>query len=298
MTPRTPTTTSWWSAPGSAGRSAALRLAEKGYRVARARGRPPVRRRRVRRAPRGTCGASSGRRGWAASASSASTGCPTSRCSPAPASAAARWSTPTRSTAPDEAFYDDPQWRDITDWRAELAPHYDLASRMLGVVQNPTITPSDEAMRDGRRPDGRRAHVPPHAGRGVLRRRAGRGPCRTRTSAAPARTRTGCIAVRRVHDRLPARRQEHPGEELPVAGRAAGVRGRPLTTVTRAAARAGRAGRSRRSAPAPGSPRRTRDTVTADAGGARRRHLRHPAAAAPDARHRRGCRTCRRGSAS
>ena len=64
-----------------------------------ARGRPTVRRRRVRRAPRGTCGASCGRRGWAASASSASTGCPTSRSSPGPASAVGRWSTPTRSTA-------------------------------------------------------------------------------------------------------------------------------------------------------------------------------------------------------
>jgi cholesterol oxidase len=48
---------------------------------------------------------------------------------------------------PDEAFYDDPQWRDITDWRAELAPAYDLASRMLGVTQNPTTTPSDVAMK-------------------------------------------------------------------------------------------------------------------------------------------------------
>jgi cholesterol oxidase len=48
---------------------------------------------------------------------------------------------------PDEAFYDDPQWRDIADWRAELAPAYDVASRMLGVTQNPTTTPSDVAMK-------------------------------------------------------------------------------------------------------------------------------------------------------
>jgi cholesterol oxidase len=48
---------------------------------------------------------------------------------------------------PDEAFYDDPQWRDVTDWRAELAPAFDLASRMLGVTQNPTTTPSDVAMK-------------------------------------------------------------------------------------------------------------------------------------------------------
>jgi cholesterol oxidase len=45
------------------------------------------------------------------------------------------------------AFYDDQQWRHITDWRDELAPFYDQAKRMLGVVQNPTITPSDVAMK-------------------------------------------------------------------------------------------------------------------------------------------------------
>lgn len=44
-------------------------------------------------------------------------------------------------------FYTDRQWAHITDWEAELAPHYDQASRMLGVVTNPTTTPSDEAMR-------------------------------------------------------------------------------------------------------------------------------------------------------
>jgi len=48
---------------------------------------------------------------------------------------------------PDPAFYDDPQWRDIADWQAELAPYYVLASRMLGVVRNPTMTASDEAIR-------------------------------------------------------------------------------------------------------------------------------------------------------
>ncbi|TDQ05823.1 GMC family oxidoreductase [Labedaea rhizosphaerae] len=48
---------------------------------------------------------------------------------------------------PLKAFYADKQWSHITDWEAELAPHYDQASRMLGVVENPTITPSDEVMR-------------------------------------------------------------------------------------------------------------------------------------------------------
>lgn len=44
-------------------------------------------------------------------------------------------------------FYDDPQWRHIADWRAELAPALDQAKRMLGAVPNPTVTPADEVMR-------------------------------------------------------------------------------------------------------------------------------------------------------
>ncbi|MDX3191379.1 GMC family oxidoreductase [Streptomyces sp. MN03-5084-2B] len=49
---------------------------------------------------------------------------------------------------PLKPFYRDRQWAHITDWEAELAPHYDQASRMLGVVTNPTITPSDVVMRE------------------------------------------------------------------------------------------------------------------------------------------------------
>jgi cholesterol oxidase len=48
---------------------------------------------------------------------------------------------------PMPAFYDDPQWRHITDWRAELAPYYDLAGRMLGVTTYPHTTAADRAMR-------------------------------------------------------------------------------------------------------------------------------------------------------
>ncbi len=47
---------------------------------------------------------------------------------------------------PLDAFYQDPQWRDITDWKAELAPFYDQAKRMLGVVENPLRTPADDVM--------------------------------------------------------------------------------------------------------------------------------------------------------
>ncbi|MFI5798728.1 GMC family oxidoreductase N-terminal domain-containing protein [Streptomyces sp. NPDC051677] len=44
---------------------------------------------------------------------------------------------------PPKAFFDDPQWRDITDWQEELKPYYDQAERMLGVRLNPTMSPSD-----------------------------------------------------------------------------------------------------------------------------------------------------------
>ncbi|HEX7150187.1 MAG TPA: GMC family oxidoreductase [Thermoanaerobaculia bacterium] len=49
---------------------------------------------------------------------------------------------------PPQAFYDDAQWRGITDWRRELAPHYDQARRMFGVVENPRETAADKAMRE------------------------------------------------------------------------------------------------------------------------------------------------------
>ncbi|MEW2509927.1 GMC family oxidoreductase [Streptomyces sp. NPDC046870] len=44
---------------------------------------------------------------------------------------------------PPQPFFEDPQWRHITDWQEELKPYYDQARRMLGVRLNPTMTPSD-----------------------------------------------------------------------------------------------------------------------------------------------------------
>jgi cholesterol oxidase len=42
---------------------------------------------------------------------------------------------------PPAGFFDDPHWAGITE--AELSPFYDLASRMLGVTTQPSMTPSD-----------------------------------------------------------------------------------------------------------------------------------------------------------
>ena len=46
-----------------------------------------------------------------------------------------------------DAFYTDKQWVHITDWRDELAPFYEQAKRMLGVMRNPITTPSDDVVR-------------------------------------------------------------------------------------------------------------------------------------------------------
>lgn len=47
---------------------------------------------------------------------------------------------------PLPAFYDDPAWASLTDWRDELAPYLAIAKRMLGATTNPMRTPSDEVM--------------------------------------------------------------------------------------------------------------------------------------------------------
>jgi cholesterol oxidase len=44
---------------------------------------------------------------------------------------------------PHDAFFTDPQWGHITDWRQELAPHYDQAQRMLGRAEAPADSPAD-----------------------------------------------------------------------------------------------------------------------------------------------------------
>jgi cholesterol oxidase len=49
---------------------------------------------------------------------------------------------------PPTPFFRDGQWAHITDWQAELAPHYATAQRMLGVTVNPCEGPVEQLMRD------------------------------------------------------------------------------------------------------------------------------------------------------
>ena len=83
-------------------------------------------------------------------------------------------------------------WSHITDWKSELAPYYDQAKRMLGVVENPLDTRRRRG-RCSRWPTemGVGRHVPPDARSGVFfggpGQAAGRGGAPTRSSAAPGR---------------------------------------------------------------------------------------------------------------
>lgn len=51
---------------------------------------------------------------------------------------------------PQQGFYDDVAWKRLParDWRAELAPHFQTASRMLGVATNPRHTLQDDWLRE------------------------------------------------------------------------------------------------------------------------------------------------------
>lgn len=49
---------------------------------------------------------------------------------------------------PPKQFFEDPQWSEMADWEAELAPHYAEAQRMLGVTTNPYDDPADQLLRE------------------------------------------------------------------------------------------------------------------------------------------------------
>ncbi len=48
---------------------------------------------------------------------------------------------------PADSFYHHSGWPGSQDWRAELAPYFDQASRMLGVTTNPTMSGADHVMK-------------------------------------------------------------------------------------------------------------------------------------------------------
>lgn len=48
---------------------------------------------------------------------------------------------------PPSDYFQQTPWATITDWEAELLPYYEQGRRMLGVINNPTTTPSDSVIR-------------------------------------------------------------------------------------------------------------------------------------------------------
>jgi cholesterol oxidase len=48
---------------------------------------------------------------------------------------------------PQDHVFDDPAWSTRIDWKRELAPHYETARRMLGVTHNPALFEGEEALR-------------------------------------------------------------------------------------------------------------------------------------------------------
>jgi cholesterol oxidase len=49
---------------------------------------------------------------------------------------------------PPSPFFQDPQWADLEDWEQTLAPHYETAQRMLGVVVHENDDPADQLLRE------------------------------------------------------------------------------------------------------------------------------------------------------
>ena len=49
---------------------------------------------------------------------------------------------------PLDAFFDDPQWAVIADWRTELAPHFARVRELLGAVETPFDSPAETVVRE------------------------------------------------------------------------------------------------------------------------------------------------------
>ncbi len=49
---------------------------------------------------------------------------------------------------PPAPFYADPQWAEMDDWAARLAPHYETAKRMLGAARNERMSHTDVVLKE------------------------------------------------------------------------------------------------------------------------------------------------------
>jgi cholesterol oxidase len=49
---------------------------------------------------------------------------------------------------PDDKLFENASWRNLADWKNILKPHYETASRMLGVAINPKLWPADDVLKE------------------------------------------------------------------------------------------------------------------------------------------------------
>jgi cholesterol oxidase len=49
---------------------------------------------------------------------------------------------------PGQTFFETGDWRELADWARELEPHFETASRMLGVTENPESWPADHILEE------------------------------------------------------------------------------------------------------------------------------------------------------
>ena len=283
-----PTTTSSSSAPGFGGSVSGAAADREGLPGRRARGGCALRGRGLRRAPRSTSSASCSAPRSAATASSASTpsGLPDPRRRRRRRRLAGLRQHALRAAG-------------AVLRRPAVARHHRLEGRARAVLRPGQADarrrrePPAHAVRrgdgEGRRRPGRRRHLPPDARSGSSSAAPDRQPGETVVAdpyfggAGPDRN--TCLALRRVHDRLPAQRQEHPGQELPLPRRAERRAGAPADHGHPGrAARVTAAGTTYACSYTKAKRDRAarRRTITADQVVLRRRRARHPAAAAPD----------------
>jgi cholesterol oxidase len=62
---------------------------------------------------------------------------------------------------PKSEFFQSGSWSDLSDWEAELAPHYQTAKRMLGATPNPRMTKGDHVIKEIAKDIGREDHFHP-----------------------------------------------------------------------------------------------------------------------------------------
>ena len=131
---------------------------------------------------------------------------------------------PAPCCAPPDKVWDSGSWSGLADWKSEMPQHYDTASRMLGVIENRILGPADHLLRTAlpRRSECGR-HLLSHP-RCDLPVAGGTARCDRLTRSILRRRGSGAHylqRLRRLHDGLPSRRQEHSRPELSVSRREA-----------------------------------------------------------------------------